>query len=115
MFAVLIAAGTGVLSAPLAIAAAAGEMPELWGVPLIALTTPTLLGIAILMVLTGRLVPRSTYDDKAEEANKWQAAHKVSEEARLSQTRQMDAVMEVGETVKNVLTALERVRLDEEP
>lgn len=85
----------------------------IFGVPVAGLTAPVLLGIGILLILTGRLVPRRTYDDALRDRDRWQAAHSVSEEARLTQTRQLDAVLEVGETVKQVMTALDRVRRED--
>lgn len=90
-------------------------MIEIGGVPVPVTDfgAGVLLGIAIWLILTGRLVPRSTYDEKSKEADKWQAAHSVSEEARHAQTKQLDAVMEVGQTVKDVLTALERARTED--
>lgn len=85
-------------------------MPELLGVPIAGLTAPALAGFAVLAVLRGWLVPRKTYDDLKEDRDRWQQAHSISEEARLTQTRQLDAVLEVGQTVKNVMEALDHVR-----
>lgn len=83
---------------------------EVWGIPLGELTAPTLLGIAIVLILRGSLVPRKTHDDIINDRNQWREAHRISEEARLAQTKQLDAVLEVGETVKNVMTALDQYR-----
>lgn len=88
---------------------------EAFGITVGELTTATLLGIGILLILTGRLVPRRTYDDALRDRDRWQTAHSVSEEARLTQTRQLDAVLEVGETVKQVMGALDRVRREDHP
>jgi hypothetical protein len=85
----------------------------IFGVPVAGLTAPVLLGIGILLILTGRLVPRRTYDDALRDRDRWQQAHSVSEEARLTQTKQLDAVLEVGETVKQVMLALDRVRRED--
>ena len=90
-------------------------MPEAWGIPLTGLTAPALLGLAIFLILRGYLVPRSTYDDLKDDRDQWREAHRVSEEARLTQVRQLDAVLEVGETVKNVMTALDHVRREGHP
>lgn len=83
---------------------------EVLGFPVTELTAPALLGLAVWLILTGRIVPRSTYDEKVKEAEKWQAAHSVSEEARLVQSKQLDAAMEVGQVAKHVLTALDQAR-----
>jgi hypothetical protein len=88
---------------------------EVWGIPVGDMSAPVLLGIAIVLILRGRLVPRSTYDDLRADRDQWREAHRLSEEARLTQTRQLDAVLEVGETVKNVMNALDSVRREGRP
>jgi hypothetical protein len=88
---------------------------EVWGIPVGDLSAPVLLGLAIILILRGRLVPRSTYDDLRADRDQWREAHRLSEEARLTQTRQLDAVLEVGETVKNVMNALDSVRREGHP
>lgn len=90
-------------------------MVEIYGIPVAGLTAPALVSIGILLIMTGRLVPRRTYDDALRDRDRWQEAHSVSEEARLTQTRQLDAVLEVGETVKQVMNALDRVRREDRP
>jgi hypothetical protein len=78
------------------------------GIPLVGLTAPTVLFIGVLLILTGRLVPRRTYQDMKEDRDHWRTAHAVSEEARIAKSRQLDVVLEVSETVKDVLQALQR-------
>lgn len=78
------------------------------GIPIVGMTSPALLGIVILLILTGKLIPRRTYDDMKEDRDSWRAAHAVSEEARIHTAQQLDEMMEVGQTVKDVLQALRR-------
>jgi hypothetical protein len=62
------------------------------GISLLGLTPAGLLLVAVLMVLTGRLIPRWTYQAKAKEADQWHAAYLVAEAARTtseSQTREL--------------------------
>lgn len=89
-------------------------IPEIYSIPLAGLTAPALLGIAIVLILSGRLIPRRTYDDLREDRDRWQRAFTVSEEARLSQSKQLDAAMEVGKTVTDVMVALDKFRREGE-
>lgn len=77
------------------------------GVPILELTPSVLLGIVILMVLTGRLVPRRTFQDMKEDRDGWRAAHRVSEEARVEISKQLDVALEVGDTMRQVLTGIQ--------
>lgn len=76
------------------------------GIPLIALTAPTLLGIAVLMLLTGRLVPRSTLTDKAAEAERWRLAYEAEREARSTSDAQTVELLEVAKTTHNIIAAM---------
>ena len=44
------------------------------------LTATGLLGLTVLMILFGWLVPRWVYRDKAEESNRWQQAFEFQRE-----------------------------------
>lgn len=68
-----------------------------------------LLALVVLMVLTGRLIPRRTYDDLREERDTWRSAHSTSEEARRLEREQVDELLELSRTADRVLTALPRM------
>lgn len=63
---------------------------------------------AVLMVLTGRLVPLSTLRDVQRQRDTWQEAHRVSEEARAQEREQTRQLLEVAHVTEHVLTALPR-------
>jgi hypothetical protein len=46
------------------------------------LTSSGLLGLAVIMILTGLIVPRRTHVDKSLEADRWREAYEVEREAR---------------------------------
>jgi hypothetical protein len=76
------------------------------GIPLVGLTAPTLLSIAVLLLLTGRIVPRATLQDKAEEARDWKAAYELEREARISSDAQTVELLEVSKTNHAVTVAM---------
>lgn len=75
-------------------------------VPLFGLTAPALLGIAVLLLLTGRIVPRSTLRDKDEECQRWQEAYEAEREARVVSDAQTAKLLEAVETNRDVVLAL---------
>lgn len=76
------------------------------GIPLVGLTAPTLLGIAVLLLFTGRLVPRATLLDKAQEASDWKAAYEAEREARATSDQQTVELLEVSKTNHSVTVAM---------
>lgn len=79
------------------------------GVPIVGLSAPVLLGIFVLLVFRGFLVPRKTYEDMKEDRDFWRAAHAVSEEARLMKDQQMEVVKEIGQSVTMFSRSLDEV------
>lgn len=75
-------------------------------IPLVGLTAPTLLGIAILLMLTGRIVPRATLQDKAAEAQAWKEAYEAEREARALSDTQTVQLLEVSKTTHAVSVAM---------
>lgn len=76
------------------------------GVPLVGLTAPAILGIAFLMILTGRLVPRSVLKDKDEETARWRRAYEAEREARIVSDSQTSKLLVATEANRDVLLAL---------
>lgn len=70
------------------------------------LTVSGLLGLAILMILTGALIPRRTYNEKKEECERWRQAYDTSEEARRTSDAQSAELLEVARTTHALLVAL---------
>ena len=75
------------------------------GFTLVDLGPAALVAIAVLLVLTGRLVPRRTYDDMKHDRDEWRASHRLSEQARLEQAGQLDEMLELGRTTTAIVRA----------
>ena len=65
-----------------------------------------ILAIVVMMVLTGKLIPRQPYLDMMQERDYWRTAHTASEEGRRMLAEQNKELMEVGRTTKHVVHAL---------
>jgi hypothetical protein len=76
------------------------------GISVIGLTPAALLGIAILMLLTGRLVPRSTYQDKTKEAEQWRQAYEAERSARTKSDAQTRELLEIARMSEHFLSAV---------
>lgn len=89
----------------------------LFGLPAFQLTAGVLVALVVLLVLTGRLVPRRVVEDTradrdariAEaraEAATWREAWELEHQVRLVQAKHVEALLEVGRTTTHVLSAL---------
>ncbi|MEU9946999.1 hypothetical protein [Streptomyces sp. NPDC047939] len=87
---------------------------ELMGIDVAQGGAVALLALVVLMVLTGRLVPRRTYDDLLSERDTWRAAHTESEAARASERAQNQELLELSRTSAHALQAMPRMALDDE-
>ncbi|MFC7794668.1 hypothetical protein [Streptomyces cinereoruber] len=85
-------------------------MTDLFGLTPANLSVSGLLALVVLLVLTGRLVPRSTLQDMRDERDKWQAAHAESEAARQAERDQVTELLELSRVAGHVLSALPRPR-----
>lgn len=92
-----------------------GDLLEGLGVQ--GLSLPIVILIAFLMVFTGRLIPRKTFEDfktsmetrlKESQADtaEWKEATKVSEEARAELAKQFPVLIEMGKTQEHLLIAI---------
>lgn len=79
------------------------------GISLIGLTPAGLLLIVVLMVVTGRLVPRSTLMDKAKEADQWHAAYEAERAAHAMSEAQTRELLEVAKTSEKFYLAFSQV------
>jgi hypothetical protein len=82
------------------------ELTMFDGIPVDKLSAPVILGIAVLMVLFGLLVPRRTYKRMEKEAENWRLAFEASEKARLASDKQTAELLELAKTSNNVLQAM---------
>jgi hypothetical protein len=76
------------------------------GISVFQLTPGVLLGIVVLMILTGRLIPRYTYENKAKEAEQWRLAYEAERTARAESDAQTRELLEVAKTSKDFLAAV---------
>jgi len=75
-------------------------------IPLYALTPSALIGIVVLLLLTGRLVPRRTLDDSLKREDQWRTAHGRSEDARMvSESARVEMTGQVRELLEHAKTA----------
>ncbi|MCX5209829.1 hypothetical protein OG689_11085 [Kitasatospora sp. NBC_00240] len=81
-------------------------MDELAGLGMIQGGAVGVVTLIVLLILTGRLVPRRTYEDMREERDTWRAAHQVSEEARHVAQDQNGELLEVARVAVPLLRAL---------
>ena len=65
----------------------------------------SLLALFVVAILTGRLVPRSTYEDKIKEANDWKAAWTTSEKAREELSKNVQVAIELGRITEKLMIA----------
>lgn len=75
-------------------------------IPIVDLTAPTLLGIGIIFLLTGRLHTRFSYMEKKEEADRWRAAYEVERDARITSDAQTVELLEVAKTTHDIISAM---------
>lgn len=75
------------------------------GIPFNNLTAPALLGITVLLILLGRLVPWFIYKSKVEEAEKWRLAYEVERKARMASDAQTTELLELAKTTNSIVVA----------
>ncbi len=78
------------------------------GIPITDLSIPTLLGIGILLIMFGRLVPWWFYKQKAEESEKWRLAFESEKEARIATVAQTQKLIDVTEDIHSIVVAVFR-------
>ena len=94
-------------------------MTDLLGFRPVDLGAAALVAIVVLLILLGRLVPRSVLTDVrddwdarlkeiADERDTWRTAHQVSEEARREAQDQAGELLELARTADHVLRSLPR-------
>lgn len=76
------------------------------GIPIVGLTAPTLLLVAVLLIFTGRLIPQRYYKEKVEEATRWKLAYEDEKEARRVSNAQSMQLLESVKTNHAVIEAM---------
>lgn len=76
------------------------------GIPVGDLSIGALLGIAVLLVLLGRLKPKSDVDRADANAETWRQAYEAEREARALADAQTAELLEVARTTHQIVVAL---------
>jgi hypothetical protein len=76
------------------------------GIPFADLTAPSLLGITVILLLLGKIVPRATLVDKAKEAEKWRLAYEAEKERATTSDAQTAELLEVAKTTHSIIYAV---------
>jgi hypothetical protein len=76
------------------------------GISIIDLTPAGLLMVTVVLILTGRLVPRSMYNEKVKEADQWRAAYEAERTAHGLSDAQTRELLEVARTGGAVMSAV---------
>jgi hypothetical protein len=72
--------------------------------PVGILAPSALAGLSVLLILTGRLVPRKTLEDIEHDRDEWRTAHRISETARQEERDHNAALIrDVAEPIKGFL------------
>lgn len=79
------------------------------GIPIGSLTPSVLLGIFVLMVFLGWLVPKSVYkttlDDKDKQIATWKLAYETEKAAHALSAAQNTEMLELSRTTKDIMVA----------
>lgn len=64
--------------------------------------------LAVVMVLTGRLVPRAVHEETRADRDAWRSAYETTELARRKQAEQLDALLESAKATERLMTAMQQ-------
>ena len=84
-------------------------MTELIGIPVSALAPGAIAGLAVLLVLTGWLVPKRTHDEVTHDRDEWRSESRVKDQQILELTEQNQKMLNAfGPTLTDFLSGLRR-------
>lgn len=84
--------------------------PALAAVPWSDLGAGGLVVLAVLLLLTGRIVTRAVYEDMVRQRDKWEAAWRDSQRALAERDAQLDANTEALKTMEAAFNAFLSLR-----
>ena len=76
------------------------------GIPITSLSAPAILGLAVILIFLGKIVPRSYYLEKKEESDRWREAYEAEREARAAADSQSTELLELAKTTHSLITAV---------
>lgn len=84
-------------------------MTDLVGIPVSVLAPSALAGLAVLLVLTGYLIPKRTHDEVTHDRDEWRAESRVKDQQILELTEQNQKMLNAfGPTLTDFLAGLRR-------
>ena len=84
-------------------------MTEIIGIPISALAPSAIAGLAVMLVLTGYLIPKRTHDDVTHDRDEWRAESRVKDQQILELTEQNQKMLNAfGPTLTDFLAGLRR-------
>lgn len=83
-------------------------MSEVFGINPGGVGLGALLTLVVLLILTGRLIPRRTHEDALRERDTWRQAFLESEAARKVEHEQVEELLEMAKLGGHILAALPR-------
>lgn len=84
-------------------------MTEILGIPVGLLAPSALAGLAVLLVLTGHIIPKRTHDETIHDRDEWRAESRVKDQQILELTEQNQKMLNAfGPTLTDFLAGLRR-------
>ena len=88
---------------------------ELAGIPIGALTPVGLVGVGVILIFTGLLVPRRNLRDVEHDRDEWRAEGRIKDQHIAELTEQNNILLrEIGPTMTSFLRTFQPHRRDEE-
>ena len=76
------------------------------GIPIVDLSAQTILAVGVILILLGRIVPRSVLNDKAAETERWRIAYESERSARALADAQTQELLTLAKTTHTLLIGL---------
>lgn len=76
------------------------------GIGFDTLAPSAIAGLCVLLILTGRLVPRRTHDDALHDRDEWRAESRLKDAQIVEKDKQLTHMGEVGRNVLAIMQAL---------
>lgn len=78
----------------------------IWGIEAKDLSVSVLLALTVMMILTGVILPRWVYKQKADESERWRLAFETEREARATSDAQTSALLEGQKASLKMITSI---------
>ena len=78
----------------------------IFDIPVGDLTAPGLIGLGVLLIMTGRLVPVRFYKNKSDESERWRLSFETERETRKVLDKQTSELLESQKATHAVILAI---------